>query len=46
VFGKLITREEIERLGNGREAYPLIGELIMERIGELKEKFAAGQITE
>jgi 1-acyl-sn-glycerol-3-phosphate acyltransferase len=46
IFGKLITSEEIQRLGKGREAYPLIGELIMERIAELKEKFEAGQITE
>lgn len=46
VFGKLITQEEIQRLGKGRSAYPLIGELIMERIGELKQKFEAGEITE
>jgi len=46
VFGKLITSEEIQRLGKGREAYPLIGELIMQRITELKEKFEAGEITE
>jgi cytidylate kinase len=46
IFGKLITQEEIQRLGKGREAYPKIGELIMERIAELKEQFAAGQITE
>lgn len=46
VFGNLITQEEIQRLGKGRAAYPLIGGLIMERIAELKEKFEAGQITE
>ena len=46
IYGKLITREEIRSLGSGREAYLLIGELIMERIAELKEKFEAGQITE
>lgn len=46
VFGKLITREEIRGLGDGREAYPLIGELIMKRIAELKEKFEKGLIDE
>ncbi len=46
IFGKLITCEEIASLGKGRAAYPLIGELIMERIAELKEKFEDGQITE
>ena len=39
IFGKLITQEEIERLGKGREAYAKIGELIMERIAELKAEF-------
>jgi len=46
LFGKLITREEIERLGKGREAYSLIGELIMERIAELKENFEKEQSHE
>jgi len=46
VFAQLITREEIQRLGKGREAYPLIGELIMQRIAGLKEKFEQGLITE
>lgn len=46
IFGQLITQEEIHRLGDGREAYPLIGELIMSRIAELKEKFETGQILE
>jgi 1-acyl-sn-glycerol-3-phosphate acyltransferase len=45
VYGKLITHEEISGLGKGREAYGKIGELIMERIAELKEQFEAGQIT-
>ncbi|MBI9021036.1 MAG: (d)CMP kinase, partial [Verrucomicrobia bacterium] len=34
LFGKLITKEEIQALGGGREAYGKIGELIMERIAE------------
>ncbi len=46
IFGKLITREEIDRIGKGREAYSLIGELIMKRIAELKENFEAGLIRE
>lgn len=46
VFGKLITQEEIRGLGDGRDAYPLIGELIMKRIAELKEKFEKGLIDE
>lgn len=46
VFGQLITQEEIQRLGAGRDAYPLIGELIMQRIAELKEKFLKGEIRE
>ncbi len=39
MIGRLITREEIQRLGKGREAYVKIGELIMERIAEQKENF-------
>jgi len=46
IFGKLITQEEIRGLGDGREAYPLIGELIMKRIAELKENFEKGLIDE
>jgi cytidylate kinase len=46
IFGKLITQEEILGLGKGREAYPLIGGLIMKRIAELKQKFEAGEIAE
>ncbi|HKL20416.1 MAG TPA: (d)CMP kinase, partial [Tichowtungia sp.] len=46
IFGKLITQEEIRGLGKGREAYPRIGALIMERIAELKQKFEAGEIKE
>jgi len=46
VYGQLITQEEIRSLGAGREAYGRIGELIMQRIGELKEKFESGLITE
>ncbi|MDD3275551.1 MAG: (d)CMP kinase [Kiritimatiellales bacterium] len=46
VFGKLITREEILGLGEGRAAYSLIGELIMKRIAELKENFEKGLIHE
>lgn len=46
IFGKLITQEEIRGLGSGREAYGKIGELIMQRIAELKKKFEAGEITE
>ena len=46
IFGKLITQEEIRGLGEGREAYPLIGELIMKRIAELKENFEKGLIDE
>jgi len=46
IFGQLITQEEICGLGTGREAYPLIGELIMERIAELKENFEKGLIHE
>lgn len=45
VFGPLITGEEIRALGSGREAYPLIGALIMKRIGELKDRFEKGQIV-
>ncbi|MCK5845288.1 MAG: (d)CMP kinase, partial [Victivallales bacterium] len=41
VIGRLITREEIQHLGKGREAYEKIGELIMERIAELKADFEA-----
>jgi len=39
MIGRLITREEIQRLGTGREAYVKIGELIMERIAESKAGF-------
>ncbi len=39
IIGRLITREEIQRLGKGREAYAKIGELIMERIAESKADF-------
>ncbi len=46
IYGQLITQEEIRSLGAGREAYGRIGELIMQRIAELKDKFEAGQITE
>lgn len=46
VFGKLITQEEIRRLGAGRVAYPKIGDLIMRRIAEIKEQYEAGEITE
>jgi len=46
LFGKLITQEEIRGLGSGREAYGKIGELIMERIAELKENFEKGLICE
>jgi CMP/dCMP kinase len=46
IFGKLITQEEIQSLGKGREAYALIGGLIMQRIAELKEKFEAGGFAE
>ncbi len=46
VYGQLITIEEIQCLGSGHEAYALIGELIMRRIAELKEKFEKGFIHE
>ena len=46
IFGQLITQEEIRGLGEGREAYGLIGELIMKRIAELKENFEKGLIHE
>ena len=46
IFGQLITQEEIRELGVGREAYGLIGELIMERIAKLKESFEKGLIDE
>ena len=46
IYGKMITREEIKGLGTGREAYALIGELIMKRIAELKENFEKGRIEE
>lgn len=46
IFGQLITQEEIRGLGEGREAYGLIGDLIMTRIAELKEKFEKGLIDE
>jgi 1-acyl-sn-glycerol-3-phosphate acyltransferase len=46
IYGKLITSEEIQKLGKGREAYPLIGELIMTRIAEIKENFEKGLIDE
>jgi cytidylate kinase len=46
LFGQLITREEILKLGSGREAYALIGELIMKRIAELKDNFEKGLIHE
>jgi cytidylate kinase len=46
IFGQLITQEEIRGLGSGRESYALIGELIMKRIAELKEKFEKGLIHE
>jgi len=39
LFGRLITQEEIQRLGSGREAYSQIGELIMKRIADLKADF-------
>ncbi len=39
IIGRLITREEIQEMGKGREAYVKIGELIMERIAELKADF-------
>lgn len=45
VFGRLITQEEIRNLGEGRESYTKIGELIMSRIAELKVRFEAGEIT-
>ena len=43
VFGQLITQEEIRGLGDGREAYGKIGDLIMARIADLKEKFLRGE---
>ena len=46
IIGRLITREEIQRLGKGREAYAKIGELIMERIAEQKEIFEKELIDE
>jgi CMP/dCMP kinase len=46
IFGKLITREEIQSLGSGREAYPKIGALIMQRIAELKRAFENGETAE
>ncbi|MEI7850818.1 MAG: (d)CMP kinase [Kiritimatiellales bacterium] len=46
IFGQLITQEEIRGLGEGRDAYGLIGELIMKRIAELKENFEKGLIYE
>lgn len=46
IFGQLITQEEIQNLGSGRAAYPKIGELIMERIADLKKRFENGEITE
>ncbi len=46
IFGKLITQEEIRGLGEGREAYSLIGDLIMKRIAELKANFEKGLINE
>jgi cytidylate kinase len=46
IFGQLITQEEIRGLGEGREAYALIGELIMKRIAELKDNFEKGLIHE
>jgi cytidylate kinase len=46
IFGQLITQEQIRGLGEGREAYGLIGELIMKRIAELKENFEKGLIHE
>jgi 1-acyl-sn-glycerol-3-phosphate acyltransferase len=46
IFGQLITQEEIQGLGSGREAYGKIGELIMQRIADLKAKFEKGQIDE
>lgn len=46
IFGQLITREEIQQLGSGRDAYARIGELIMARIAELKEQFEKGLIHE
>jgi 1-acyl-sn-glycerol-3-phosphate acyltransferase len=46
IFGQLITQEEIRGLGEGRDAYGLIGELIMKRIAELKENFEKGLIHE
>ena len=46
IFGQLITQEEIRGLGEGRDAYGQIGELIMKRIAELKENFEKGLIHE
>ncbi len=46
IYGKLITQEEIQSLGTGRDAYGKIGELIMERIAKLKENFKKGLIDE
>lgn len=46
VFGKLITQEKIQSLGKGKAAYPLIGELIMKRIAELKQRVEADEIVE
>lgn len=46
IFGQLITQEEIRVLGEGREAYGKIGELIMERIADIKEKFEKGLIVD
>ncbi len=43
IIGRLITREEIQRCGKGREAYAKIGELIMERIAESKADFERGR---
>ena len=46
VFGRLITREEIQRLGSGPKAYPLIGGLIMDRIAGLRDRFKAGRTAD
>ena len=46
IFGSLITQEEIAGLGKGRAAYGKIGDLIMKRIADLKEKYEAGLIAD
>ncbi|MFA5687708.1 MAG: (d)CMP kinase [Kiritimatiellales bacterium] len=46
IFGQLITQEEIRALGTDREAYGKIGDLIMQRIADLKQKFECGEFSE